>query len=97
MAPNGTMTYLTDTPDEGEGEPRLSPDGTRIAFLTATTKPGDPIIYSLGVMDRSGADRPPDQSSGRRSRGLPGHRPAPRSSSGLSRLRSVPICPGAAG
>ena len=28
MAPDGTMTFLTDTPAEDEGVPRLSPDGT---------------------------------------------------------------------
>ncbi len=57
MAPDGTMTYLTDTPDADEGVPRLSPDGTRISFLTAPAQLGVPISYSLGVMDRNGADR----------------------------------------
>jgi hypothetical protein len=53
QAPDGTLTFLTDTPDSEEGSPRLSPDGTRIAFL-AWRAAG---IYSLGVMNRDGGDR----------------------------------------
>lgn len=52
QAPDGTLTFLTDTPESEEGVPRLSPDGTKIAFLS--WREG---IYSLGVMDRDGGNR----------------------------------------
>ena len=53
QAPDGSLTYLTDTPDAEEGVPRLSPDGTRITFLSWRSSG----IYSLGVMDRDGGNR----------------------------------------
>ena len=56
QAPDGTMTFLTDTPDIEEGAPRLSPDGQRIAFLSAVTTPTG-LEYGLGVMDLDGGDR----------------------------------------
>jgi hypothetical protein len=53
QAPDGNLTFLTDTPNAEEGVPRLSPDGTRIAFLSWRA----PSIYSLGVMNRDGSNR----------------------------------------
>ena len=49
----GELTFLTDTPIDHEGVPRLSPDGTRITFLSWS-----PVTnhYSLGVMNRDGSD-----------------------------------------
>lgn len=54
MTPDGAMTYLTDTLDDLEGVPRISPDGTRITFLSSRWTNGNGI-YSIGVMDRDGS------------------------------------------
>jgi hypothetical protein len=53
QTPDGTLTYLTDTPTAEEGVPRLSPDGTMITFLSWSAATGH---YSLGIMDRDGGN-----------------------------------------
>ena len=52
QAPDGTVTFLTNTPAAEEGVPRLSPDGTRISYLSWRASG----TYSLGVMNVDGSD-----------------------------------------
>jgi hypothetical protein len=54
QAPDGTRTFLTDTPTIWEGAPRVSPDEQRIAFNASTL--GMNITYDLGVMDIDGGN-----------------------------------------
>ena len=55
MSPDGVTHLLTDTPDIHEGVPRLSPDGTRLAFVSYTD--ADLSTYKIEVMNVDGTGR----------------------------------------
>jgi dipeptidyl aminopeptidase/acylaminoacyl peptidase len=55
--PDGSTHLITDTPAVCEGVPRLSPDGTRIAFLEARLDAAGFIDYAIAVVDTDGTDR----------------------------------------
>lgn len=54
QTPDGTTTFLTETPTRWESAPRVSPDGQRLAYVTTAGQPD--ITYELGVMDIDGGN-----------------------------------------